>query len=245
MIKKVKNYLRYSFFHYLFLTFKNPKYISWLNNEYLFHKKFLDKENLIFDLGANRGDKTYIFLKFSSKVICYEPENKMYNILKDRFKTKKVILRKKIISEKIENVKFMVAINDEAYSTINKKHLVKFKQIKKDSINILIKKSSTLNDEIKKFGIPNYIKIDCEGAEEKILKNLKYRIKTISFELNLPTFFAEGSKVINYFHKKYNSKFNIRVHDSFNFEFKKNVNHLKCLKFLKNKNLIVEVFIFN
>ena len=55
MIKKIKNFLRYSFLHYLFLIFKNPKYISWLKEEYLFHKKFLNKEKMIFDLGANRG----------------------------------------------------------------------------------------------------------------------------------------------------------------------------------------------
>ena len=126
-----------------------------------------------------------------------------------------------------------------------KKALTNLKKLKKNSISILVKKSSTLNEEIEKLGIPTYIKIDCEGAEEKILKNLKYRIKTISFELNLPTFFTEGCKIINYFYKNFNSKFNIRIHNNFYFEFKKNVNHLKCLNFLKNKNLTVEVFIFN
>tara|TARA_A100001015_G_scaffold314803_1_gene425089 strand:- start:613 stop:1350 length:738 start_codon:yes stop_codon:yes gene_type:complete len=245
MIKKIKDYFRYSFLHYLFLNFKNPKYISWLKEEYLFHKKFLDKESMIFDLGANLGDKTHIFLKFSKKVICYEPENKMFNILSHRFKTKRVVVNKKIISNKEKNLKFLIPKDNEAYSTINEKSLKQFKHISKNKISSQIKKSTTINKEITKFGKPNYIKIDCEGAEKKILENLNFKIKIISFELNLPYFYKDGKKILNYFSKKFNSKFNIRIHDEFKFKFKKNVNKKKCLDFLKRKKFTVEIFIFS
>ena len=82
--------------------------------EYLdkFHKKFLDKESMIFDLGANLGDKTHIFLKFSKKVICYEPENKMFNILSHRFKTKRVVINKKIISATESKLKVIFCIGE-------------------------------------------------------------------------------------------------------------------------------------
>lgn len=245
MIKKIKDYLRYSFLHYLFLKFKNPKYILWLKEEYIFHKKFLDKESLIFDLGANLGDKTHIFLKFSKKVICYEPENKMFNILSHRFKTKRVVINKKIISDKERDLKFLIPKDNEAYSTINGKSLKQFKHISKNRIRTVIKKSTTINKEITKFGKPNYMKIDCEGAEKKILENLNFKIKIISFELNLPYFYEDGKQILNYFNKKFNSKFNIRIHDEFKFKFKKNVNKKKCLDFLKRKKLTVEIFIFS
>ena len=65
MIKKLKERFSYSDIHYFILRLTNPNYIKFLNKEYLFHKKFLNSEKLIFDLGANRGDKTHIFLKFS------------------------------------------------------------------------------------------------------------------------------------------------------------------------------------
>ena len=54
---------------------------------------------MIFDLGVNLATK-HIFFKISKKVICYEPENKMFNILSHRFKTKRVAINKKIISNK-------------------------------------------------------------------------------------------------------------------------------------------------
>ena len=56
---------------------------------------------------------------------------------------------------------------NEAYSTINKKSLNQFNHINKGNIITKIVRSSTLNNEIKTLGIPDYIKIDCEGAEKK------------------------------------------------------------------------------
>jgi len=245
MIQKIKNYLRYSFLHYLFLNFKNPKYISWLKKEYLFHKKFLNEARIIFDLGANLGDKTHTFLKFSKKVICYEPENKMFNILNHRFKTKRVVINKKIISNKEGNLKFFIPRGNEAYSTINEMSLKQFKHISKNKILSKIKKSTTLNKEIIKYGVPDYIKIDCEGAEQVILENLKFKVKIISFELNLPYFYNDGKKILNYFSNRFNSKFNIRIHNNFNFKYRTNVNKNKCLDFLKQKKITVEIFIFS
>lgn len=245
IINKFKNYFRYTFFYYLILRFTNPNYIKWLQKEYFFHKKFLCNEDLIFDLGANHGDKTYIFNKFSKKVVCFEPENKMFSILKNRFNKKKILLKKKIISNKIENIKFLVVKGNEAYSTINKKSLNQFNHINKGNIITKIVRSSTLNNEIKTLGIPDYIKIDCEGAEKKILCNLKHKIRIISFELNLPYFYKDGDTIIKYFASTFNSKFNIRIQDSFEFKFKKNISGYKCTNFLKNKKFTVEIFIFN
>ena len=245
MLNNLKSNLRYTNLHYAILKITNPQYLNWLKKEYFFHKKFLNNENLIFDLGANLGDKTYIFSKLSKKIICFEPEDKMYEILKKRFRTNKIVLRKKIVSDKIEKVKFTVVKGNEAYSTIIKKSLNQFKHLNKNSFYTKTKKSTTLNHEIKKFGIPDYIKIDCEGSESKILKNLKYKVKIISFELNLPYFINDGKKIIKYFKKKYNSKFNIRIQDKFRFYFKKNVNEKECLKFISNKRITVEIFIFN
>ena len=154
-------------------------------------------------------------------------------------------MRKKIVSSKIEKVKFTVVKGNEAYSTIIKKSLNQFKHLNKDNFYTKTKKSTTLNHEIKKFGIPDYIKIDCEGSESKILKRLNYKVKIISFELNLPYFINDGKKIVRYFKKKYNSKFNIRIQDKFRFYFKKNVNEKECLKFISNKRITVEIFIFN
>ena len=41
---------------------------------------------------------------------------------------------------------------------------------------------------IKKYGIPNFCKIDVEGYELEVLKGLSKPIKTLSFEYTIPEF---------------------------------------------------------
>ena len=118
MINYLKKTLRYTFFHYLFLQIYNPNYVKFLHNEKKFHKKFIGYNDLVFDIGANRGDKTHIFKKFSKRVIAYEPEIKMFKILKNRFKNTNVLVTNNLISDKIGFVNFLTIKNHEAYSSI-------------------------------------------------------------------------------------------------------------------------------
>lgn len=245
MISKLKNKFRYTKIHYLLLSFFNKQYVKWIDDEVKFHKLFLKNQKLIFDIGANRGDKTHIFCQFSKKVISFEPEEQMYEILKNRFrKNKKVGLRKLVISDKKGVVDFLSVKNKQAYSSIIKKSIL---NIDEDNLKIENKRklSSTLNLQIKKNGRPDYIKIDCEGAELLIVKNLGYNIKIISLESNLPQFYFETIKIIKLMKQKFNSKFNIRINNKFKFSFKENVSDKKIMNFLKQKKLVCEVFIFN
>ena len=71
-------------------------------------------------------------------------------------------------------------------------------------------KAITLNELIKEFGFPKYIKIDVEGFEYSVLKGLDYDIEIISFESNLPDFELESVKCIdllNNLNNKYKYKY--------------------------------------
>ena len=65
MLKIIKNYYRYSKLHFYVLKFKNPSYLRFLQNEFDFYQTFLNRNRLIFDLGANLGVKSHVFLKFT------------------------------------------------------------------------------------------------------------------------------------------------------------------------------------
>jgi hypothetical protein len=251
IINYLKNKIKYSKFYYLLLKLKNPTYIHYLTNELIFYKKVLSPNSLIFDLGANMGDKTHIFSFFAKKIICYEPEKKLFLHLKNRFREKKIKIENKLVSDKKKKISFYSVLNDEAYSTIFKKTIKAFSHLDKRKIikkNIL---STTLNSEILKYGVPDYIKIDCEGAEKVILKNLKYKINIISFESNLPQSYNNTCDIINYLYKKFNSKFNLRIQNTsysknnFKFIFKKNIDYVTCLNFVKNKKETFDIFSFS
>lgn len=251
IINYLKNKIKYSKFHYLLLKFKNPTYINYLNNELSFYKKILSPNILIFDLGGNMGDKTHIFSFFAKKIICYEPEKKLFLHLKNRFRERKIKIKNKLVSDKKKKISFYSVLNDEAYSSIFKETIKSFSHL--DKRRIIKKKilSTTLNSEILKYGVPHYIKIDCEGAEKVILKNLKYKINIISFESNLPQSYSNTCNIISYLYKKFNSKFNLRIqnisHNKNNFEFlfKKNINYRTCINLIKNKKVTFEIFSFS
>lgn len=245
MLKKLKNFYRYSNLHFFILRFRNPTYLKYLKNELDFYKTFLLKNKLIFDLGANIGDKSHIFLKFTDKIILYEPEEDLYERLKFRFrKNNKIILNNLLITDQVGDVVLNSIVGNEAYSSIVENYYENFNHLKESSVVKKIKKSSTLNFEINKYGIPYYIKIDCEGAENLILKNLKYDIEIISFEANLPFFLNQTTEIINYLKNNFNRCYNIRKEGEFNFFFKNHINSEEILENLTSLQQPIEIFSF-
>ena len=245
MLKKIKNYYRYSKLHFYILRLKNPAYLKHLKKEFNFYQTFLIKNKLIFDLGANCGDKSHIFLKFTDKIILYEPEEDLFETLKFRFrKNNKVVLNNLLISDLVGDVVFYSVADHEAYSSIINNYKDNFDHLKKSLITKKIKKSSTLNFEINKHGIPYYIKIDCEGAENLILKNLKYNIEVLSFEANLPLFLDQTIQIINYLKNNFNRCYNIRKEGEFNFLFKNHLNPEEIVEHLTYLKQPIEIFSF-
>ena len=246
MLKKIKNYLRYSKLHYFILRFKNPEYIKFTQKEIEFHKNFLDQDKLIFDLGANIGDKSHVFSFFTKKIILYEPEENLVDKLKLRFKKyNSIIINKILVSDKIGENKFYSVLGNESYSSIIKDYHKDFDQLKDAQVIVKKKLTTTLNAEIEKYGLPSYIKIDCEGAEQLILKNLDYKIDIISFEANLPNFLDNTFLILDNLGNKFNYSFNVRKNEKFTFSFEKNVSPKVVKSFLILESGTYEVFMFN
>ena len=245
MLNKIKNYFRYSKLHFYILRLKNLAYLKYLKKEFDFYQTFLIKNKLIFDLGANLGDKSHVFLKFTDKIILYEPEEDLFERLKFRFrKNNKVVLNNLLISDLVGDVVFNSVVENEAYSSIVNNYKDNFDHLKKSLVIKKIKKSSTLNFEINKHGIPYYIKIDCEGAENLILKNLKYNIEVLSFEANLPLFLKQTTEIIDYLKNNFNRCYNIRKEGEFNFLFKNHLNSKEIVENLTYLKQPVEIFSF-
>jgi FkbM family methyltransferase len=243
---KIKNLFRYSKFHFFILKYKNPSYIDWIHKEIEFHKKFLIRDNLIFDLGANLGDKAHIFTFFTKNIVLYEPEENLANTLRLRFKKyKTIIVNEILVTDQVEVTNFYSITGQEAYSSILLNYQKNFDHLKNNEIVIKKKNSTNLTTEIKKYGLPFYIKVDCEGAEELILKNLDYRIRIISFEANLPKFLGNTLNIMEYFDNKFNSLFNLRRNNQFNFIFKTNTKLDEIKNFLLFEKDTFEVFVFN
>ena len=151
-----------------------------------FYSHLIKENDLCFDIGANIGDKTNIFLQLGAKVIAVEPQENCWRVLKRRFKEEdKVIVEMVAIADKkghrtlfIDKSPTISSISEAWISAVKRSgRFSSHKWSQALSVN-----TSTLDDLIKKYGKPAFCKIDVEGYEFEVLKVLSQPLNVISFE---------------------------------------------------------------
>ena len=193
------------FFNTFFSDLKNLK----------FYSQFIRESDLCFDIGANVGEKTRIYLKLGAKVICVEPQKDcIENLLKLYGRNKNVIIVDKAVGEKEEYGELFICDEGNRLSTISKKFRtkVRFPNVSggyhwKKKVNVSI---TTLNSLIKTYGLPKFCKIDVEGYEFEVLKGLTKRIPFICFEFHMDLF-DDLKKCINHLLSFGPAKFNFVI----------------------------------
>jgi FkbM family methyltransferase len=161
------------------------------NNKILrnkFYSQLISEGDIVFDVGANIGNRTQTFLTLGAKVIAIEPQNKCRTVLKLRF-GKKIQIVPKGLGENDETKKFYIS-NTHTLSTFSNKWIEDMNKsgrfhnahwIREKKIQM-----TTLKSLIKKFGVPKFVKIDVEGYEFEVLKGLHSIIDIIGFEYAIP-----------------------------------------------------------
>lgn len=138
---------------------------------------------LLFDIGANRGDATLAGRKLGYKVIALEPAPKTYTALVKSFIYDDVIPLRLAVSDKDnEEIEFYDCIED-GLSTTDKNWLTKDgmpyagKEYRTRKVSTI-----TIDTLAKRYGNPDLIKIDVEGAEWAVFKGMTRKYGLITFE---------------------------------------------------------------
>ena len=152
-----------------------------------FYSSFLQKGDLVYDVGANVGNRVEIFLELGCKVVAVEPQENCLNELRKRFGSRIEIVPKGL-GEKEEQKTLYVSdtstLSSLSIDWINSLRISRFttqhwdKQV---TINL-----TTLEKLIQSFGLPVFCKIDVEGYELEVLKGLKTPVKMLSLEYAVP-----------------------------------------------------------
>jgi FkbM family methyltransferase len=167
--------------------------------------KLINKGDLYFDIGAHLGEKSKPFIEKKIRTIMVEPLPECVKNLKNLYSKNSIV---KIIPKGLgsKNTKKILSINKQmpTISTFAKHwksgRFSNSRWSGKTQIQI-----TTLDNLIKKFGNPQYIKIDVEGYELNVLKGLSKKSGIISFEIT-SEFFSDAIKCLNYLKKlSYNS----------------------------------------
>lgn len=174
----------------------DPKLQAAARAERKFYQRIIGEgHDLIFDIGANCGKKTAIFVRLAARVVAAEPSIDAVSRLRWQFGRNPRI---NIVAKGVGDDNSPRPFHEYRYSGYNSisPKLVesRFPWIEKHSVTTI--EMTTVDALIAEFGCPFYVKIDVEGYEHKVLRGLSRPITLLSFECNLPEFLAEGLECI-------------------------------------------------
>ena len=151
-----------------------------------FYEQFIKKNDLIFDVGCNVGSRAKLFLNLGGKVVGFEPQNELCNYLNCHLRrNKKFSLERTALGAELGFAEMKISDAHVLSSMSNRwieatKKSGRFDQYnwnKTQKVSV-----STLDEKIKTYGTPQFIKIDVEGYEFEVLKGLSRPINFMSIE---------------------------------------------------------------
>lgn len=186
----------------------------------------LRRGDLIFDVGANDGLETDLFLRLGARVIAIDPDEANQAILQERFvklrfAPKPLEIVGKAVSDTKTTELMLVDGPGSAVNTLSKKWATALKDNKArhshghcglDFVQHKTVETTTLDELIAIYGRPLFIKIDVEGYELNVIRGLRQPVRYLSFEVNLPEFRPEGLECVTLLEALApNGKFNYAV----------------------------------
>jgi FkbM family methyltransferase len=151
------------------------------------YSEFVKPRDLVFDIGANVGNRIVPLLEIGAKVVAVEPQPKCIQTLKVRF-GEKISLEPKGVDAK-SGILTMHISNNTVLSTFSQEWIEKTKNERFKGNDWQRKQTvemTTFDSLITKYGKPVFAKIDVEGFEKNVLSGLTQSIDYISLEYAVP-----------------------------------------------------------
>ena len=164
-------YTHARWFHRHFL---NRQELHQERTDFGFYSKFINSGDLVFDVGANWGTKSRVFLKLGARVVAFEPVADHLRELEARCGRNARLVTVQAALGPAEGEKpFYVRAEMSGFI--------------KDwgpsaQAEMIVVPTYTLDQMIALHGKPRYIKIDAEGYDYEVLRGLSQPVPYLSFE---------------------------------------------------------------
>ncbi len=175
---------RYGLFKSWLIYYGKPGNRSRLKN---FYRQFIEQGDLCFDIGSHLGNRSRAFLDLDCQVVALEPQPLFADFLDRKFGANKDFnLVRAAIGPKAQKMKMHISSSNPTITTLADKewrdmmnsyesiHTKWDQEIEVDVVSI--------DDLIKKYGKPKFIKLDVEGFEAEAIRGLSQPVEFISFE---------------------------------------------------------------
>jgi len=173
--------LKNSFVQDLYWRVSNRELIDGRKRQVQFYRDLLRgfrKGDLVFDVGANVGQKTDVFVRLGARVVALEPDEHNQEVLRGKFikyrlSRKPICIVGKAVSEKVSVETFWVDGPGSALNTLSRKWVDALKEDKErfdrtlDRLEFAEQRSvetTTLERQSAEHGLPFFLKIDVEST---------------------------------------------------------------------------------
>lgn len=164
-----------------------------------FYSQFVSSGDLVFDIGANIGLNTEIFLGMGCRVVAVEPHPECNRVLHHNC-PQATILPDAVSRTFGQRVRLHTGL-DTRLSTLSLDWITAVKQSGRfgqyDWWDSLTVNTVTLDWMVTKYGVPQFIKIDAEGMDHEIIAGLSQRVPALCFEF-VPEFLGSAETSIRY-----------------------------------------------
>ncbi|TLD69947.1 FkbM family methyltransferase [Phragmitibacter flavus] len=142
-----------------------------------FYSKLIGPGDLVFDVGANRGQSAEVFSNLGAHIIAFEPQTELHSEIRHVCRpTNHLLILPLGLGETEESRTLFISSFDQTSSLRS--------DWEGDTVGSSTISVSTLDRQIAIHGRPHYCKIDAEGWELQILRGLSHPIPLISFEFH-------------------------------------------------------------
>lgn len=182
-----------------------------------FYTQFIGPNDICFDVGANRGVRTKVFRRLAAKVVAVEPQRSCTAILHgayDRDANVSVVSAacgaapgSAVIH--VSGADSLSSLSEEWIFAVTGSGRFRGEWTREEPCVVV-----TLDDLIRSYGRPSFIKIDVEGYELNVLKGLTHPVPCVSFEFT-PERFDAAVECADYLCALGFSRFNVSWGDSF------------------------------
>ncbi|MEG4282323.1 FkbM family methyltransferase [Microcoleus sp. A006_D1] len=200
-----------------------------------FIRNFVQPGELVFDVGANIGQKADVYAAAGAKVICFEPQPNCVNILTDKYQhNQNIAIVNKGLAEQAGTMQLSVCTDANYISTFSKKWQTgRFSNYQwNETVTVEV---TTLDEMIKVWGRPHFCKIDVEGFEYQVLQGLSTPIPYISFEFAIE-FLYDTKNCINQLKSLGYKLFNFANGEQTNLVFPEWVSDELLVNYLESSN---------
>lgn len=175
--------------------------------------QFVQEGDLVFDIGANIGRMTRVFLGLGARVIAVDPQPYCLSMLERKFSgTDRVVIVPKGVGSASGSKTFHVSTRNHPTSTFSAEFIRQSRYSHRKWDNEISVDIVTLETLIRDFGRPAFIKIDTEGYEPQVIKGLRSKVPFLSFEFS-GEFLDDAHQCIKHLDSLGNAEFNYSRHE--------------------------------